>query len=111
MSEQRTVGRLSQACERWIYSTCLCFALDLEEQKRSGFHYQYSNYSREYSRNLIFEIGGQMDQVFQALIDRSRVLLDLKTVRTILGYKHRPRYRQRKGKSAEWEVAARETYV
>jgi hypothetical protein len=22
----------------------LCFALDLEEQKRSGFHYQYSNY-------------------------------------------------------------------
>jgi len=27
-----------------------------------------------------------MDQVFQALIDRSRVLLDLKTVKTILGY-------------------------
>ena len=105
LSEQRTVGRLSQACERWIYSTCLCFALDLEEQKQSGFHYQYSNYQVEYSRNLIFEIGGQMDQVFQALIDRSRVLLDLKTVRTILGYKHRPRYRKRKGKSAEWEVA------
>jgi hypothetical protein len=105
LSEQRTVGRLSQACERWIYSTCLCFALDLEEQERSRFHYQYSNYQVEYSRNLIFEIGGQMDQVFQALIDRSRVLLDLKTVRTILGYKHRPRYHKRKGKSAEWEVA------
>ena len=41
---QRTIGRLSQACERWIYTTCLCFALDLEEQKQSGFHYQYSNY-------------------------------------------------------------------
>jgi hypothetical protein len=27
----------------------------------------------KYSRNLIFEIGGHMDQVFQALIDRSRV--------------------------------------
>ena len=105
LSEQRTVGRLSQACERWIYSTCLCFALDLEEQKQSGFHYQYSNYQVEYSRNLIFEIGGQMDQVFQALIDRSRVLLDLKTVRTILGYKRRPRYHKRKKKSAEWEVA------
>jgi hypothetical protein len=26
------------------YSICLCFALDLEEQKRSGLHYQYSNY-------------------------------------------------------------------
>ena len=46
-----------------------------------------------------------MDQVFQALIDRSRVLLDLKTVKTILGYKHRPKYRKRKKKSAEWEVA------
>ena len=105
MSEPRTIGRLSQACERWIYTACLCFALDLDEQKRSGFHYQYSNYQVEYSRNLIFEIGGHMDQVFQALIDRSRVLLDLKTVKTILGYKHRPKYRKRKKRSAEWEVA------
>jgi uncharacterized protein with FMN-binding domain len=45
-----------------------------------------------------------MDQVFQALIDRSRVRLDLKTVRTILGYQRRPRYRKRKNQSAEWEV-------
>jgi len=105
LSEPRTIGRLSQACERWIYTACLCFALDLDEQKRSGFHYQYSNYQVEYSRNLIFEIGGHMDQVFQALIDRSRVLLDLKTVKTILGCKRRPRYRKRKKKSAEWEVA------
>ena len=105
LSEQRTVGRLSQACERWIYTTCLCFALDLEEQKRSGFHYQYSNYQVAYSRNLIFEIGGHMDQVFQALLDRSRVLLDLKTIQTILGYKHRPKYRKRKKQSAEGEVA------
>jgi hypothetical protein len=105
LSGQRTIGRLSQACERWIYTTCLCFALDLDEQKRSGFHYQYSNYQVEYSRNLIFDIGGHMDQVFQALIDRSRVLLDLKTVKTILGYKHRPHHRKRKKKSAEWEVA------
>jgi DNA-binding transcriptional ArsR family regulator len=105
LSGQRTIGRLSQVCERWIYTTCLCFALELEEQKQSGFHYQYSNYQVEYSRNLIFEIGGQMDQVFQALIDRSRVLLDLRTVRTILGYQRRPRYHKRKKKSAEWEVA------
>ncbi len=105
LSGQRTIGRVSQACERWIYTTCLCFALDLEEQKQSGFHYQYSNYQVEYSRNLIFEIGGHMDQVFQALIDRSRVLLDLKTVKTILGYKHRPKIRKRKNKSSEWEVA------
>ena len=105
LSGLRTIGRLNRVCERWIYTTCLCFVLDLEEQKRSRFHYQYSNYQVEYSRNLIFEIGGHMDQVFQALIDRSRVLLDLKTVRTILGYKRRPRYHKRKQKSAEWEVA------
>jgi hypothetical protein len=104
LSGQRTIGRLSRVCERWIYTTCLCLALDLEDQKQSGFHYQYSNYQVEYSRNLIFEIGGHMDQVFQALIDRSRVLLDLKTVRTILGYQRRPRYRKKKKKSAEWEV-------
>jgi hypothetical protein len=27
LSEQRAIGRLSQVCERWIY-TCVCFALD-----------------------------------------------------------------------------------
>src|SRR6202022_3393901 len=72
LSEARAIGRLSQVCERWIYTTCLCFALDLEEQERSRFQYQYSNYQIEYSRNLVFEVGGHMDQVFQALIDRSR---------------------------------------
>ena len=111
LSEQRTIGRLSQLCDRWIYSACLCFALDLEEQRSSRFRYQYSNYQIEYSRNLVFEVGGHMEQVFQALIDRSRVLLDLKTVRTILGGKHRPKYRSRKKRAAEWEVAVeRPTY-
>ena len=85
LSGPQAIGRLSQVCERWIYTTCLCFALELEEQKRSGLRYQYSNYQVEYSRNLIFEIGGHMDQVFQALIDRSRVPLDLETIKTILG--------------------------
>src|SRR6202043_3429154 len=104
------IGRLSQVCERWIY-TCVCFALDFDEQKRSGFRYQYSNYQIEYSRNLVFEVGGHMDQVFQALIDRSRAALDLKTIKTILGYRHRPIYRRRTKRSAEWEVAVeRPTY-
>jgi hypothetical protein len=59
----------------------------------------------------LFEIGGQMEQVFQALIDRSRAPLDLKTIKTILGYKHRPKYRKRKGRSARWEVVVeRPTY-
>jgi hypothetical protein len=111
LSEQRAIGRLSQVCERWIYTTCLCFALDLEEQERSRFHYQYSNYQIEYSRNLVFAVGGHMEQVFQALIDRSRAPLDLKTIKTILGYRRRPRYRKRKKRSAEWGVAVeRPTY-
>ncbi len=109
LSEPQTIGRLSQVCERWIYTTCLCFALDFEEQKRSRFQYQYSNYQIEYSRNLIFDLGGNMEQVFQALIDRSRAPLQLNIIKTILGYRHRPKYHKRKG--PQWEVTVeRPTY-
>ena len=104
LSEPRAIGRLRRVCERWIY-TCICFALDFDEQKRSHFRYEYSNYQIEYSRNLVFQVGAHMEQVFQALIDRSRAPLDLKTIKTILGYKHRPKYRRRAKRSAEWEVA------
>src|SRR5208283_2832309 len=100
-----------QVCERWIYRSCLCFALDFEEQQRSGFRYPFSNYQMEYSRNLIFVVGGRMEQVFQALIDRSRAPLDLTMIKTILGDKGRPKYRPRNMRAAEWEVAVeRPTY-
>ena len=95
LSEARTVGRLSQLCERWIYSSCLCFALSLEEQKRTRFHYQYSVYQIEYSRNLIFRRGGQMEEIFQGLIDRTRARLNVKRLKTIFGRKGRP-HRDRK---------------
>src|SRR5271165_3828797 len=62
LSEQRAVGRLREVCERWVYRSCLCFALDFEEQQRSGFRYHFSNYQMEYSRNLIFVVGGRMEQ-------------------------------------------------
>lgn len=104
LSDARTIGRLRKVCDRWIYSACLCFALDLDEQQRSGFGYQYSTYQLEYSRNLVFTVGGRMDQVFQALIDRTRTRMDLRTVKTILGYRHRPHYRRRRGKTPTWEV-------
>ena len=39
------------------------------------------------------------------MIDRSRAPLDLKSIRTILGYRRRPRYRRRAKRSAEWEVS------
>jgi len=57
LSEARTVGRLVQVCERWIYSACLCFGLGINEQERTGFHYAYSVYQVEYSRNLLFQRG------------------------------------------------------
>jgi hypothetical protein len=104
LSRDETAGRLRQLCERWIYTTCLCFALDLEEQKRSAFHYQYSVYQMEYSRNLLFQSGRQMDQVFQALIDRSRGPLDLDRVKTIFGDKKRPHYDTRKKNPTRWGV-------
>jgi hypothetical protein len=105
LSASAAIGRLYQVCERWIYSSCLCFALDLEEQKRSGFHYQYSIYQLELSRNLIFEVGAQMEQVFEALIERSRAPLKLEKIKTILGYCPRPKRRKVKDHSGRWEVA------
>jgi hypothetical protein len=39
--------RLGQVRDRWIYSACLCFGLDLDEQARSGFRYGYSVYQAE----------------------------------------------------------------
>jgi DNA-binding transcriptional ArsR family regulator len=85
-----SVGRLSQVCERWIYSACLGFALSLEEQQRSGFRYTFSVFQAEYSRNLLFTRGRVMEEVFDGVIDRTRSLLDIKTVKTIFGYKRRP---------------------
>ena len=90
LSEARTVGRLIQVCERWIYSACLCFALSLQEQERTGFHYAFSVYQVEYSRNLLFQRGTQLEQVFQRIVDRTRARLDVRQVRTLFGAKRRP---------------------
>jgi hypothetical protein len=35
LSEPRAIGRLSQICERWIYS-CVCFALDYASRSTAG---------------------------------------------------------------------------
>ncbi len=84
------IGQLSQVCERWIYSACLCFALNLAEQERSGFRYAYSIYQEEYSRNLLFRRGGEMEQIFQGVVDRTRRHLNVKTLKTIFGTRKRP---------------------
>jgi hypothetical protein len=84
----------------------LVFGLDIEEQQRSGFRYQYSTYQLEYSRNLQFQVGQQMEEVFQALIDRSRSLLNLNRVKTIFGAKNRPQHIPRSGCSPAEPVSA-----
>jgi hypothetical protein len=90
LSQPATAGRLRQVCDRWIYSACLCFGLDAEEQARSGFRYAYSVYQAEYSRNLLFGSGAQMDRVFNTLVDRTRSRLDVPMLRTLFGAKRRP---------------------
>ena len=99
------VGRLVQVCERWIYSSCLCFALDLAEQQRTGFRYAYSVYQAEYSRNLLFERGRVLDQIFNNIIDRTRAPLEIRTVKTIFGVKHRPFHKDANGRGPRIEAA------
>src|ERR1700757_2912498 len=98
LHQENAIGRLRELCERWIYSTCLCFALTHEEQKRSTFAYQYSVFQLELSRNLLFRRGTTMDEVYQKLIDRTRVPLALKQVKTIFGFSHRPHHTAKRGR-------------
>jgi hypothetical protein len=84
-------GRLSQVIDSWIYTACLCFGLDLDDQRRSGFGYAYSIYQVEYSRNLIFASGAVMEHAFDAVVDRTRARLDVPRLRTLFGVGQRPR--------------------
>ena len=52
LADDKAIGRLSRVCEWWIYSACLCFALDSQEQERTGFHYEYSIYQVECSATM-----------------------------------------------------------
>ena len=87
-------GQLARLCDRWIYSACLFFALDPEEQKKSGFRYDYSVYQMEYSRNLLFHRGSELDKVMDSLVDQSRSTLDIPKIRTIFGARKRPMFRR-----------------
>ena len=93
MSAPSAVGRLVQVGERWLYSACLCFALSLEEQERSGFRYKYSVYQAEYCRNLLFHHGRHLEVILNDVIDHTRRHLDFKTLKTIFGRKRRSYFR------------------
>ncbi len=99
------VGRLAEVCERWIYSSCLCFALDIEEQQRCMFAYRYSVYQAEYSRNYLFVRGRQMEKLFDQLIDRTRTTLDIRSLKTIFGVKRRPCHKGPHGKAPRIELS------
>lgn len=81
---------LAEVCERWIYSACLCFGLTREEQRRSGFAYQFSVYQIEYSRNLVFASGRELDEYYQSLVERIWPALDVPRIKTIFGRRNRP---------------------
>ena len=98
------IGRRSAVAERWIYTSCLCFALSQEEQERSEFHYPYSVDQGEYSRNSLFQRGARMEQVFQARVDRSRASLGIERIKTILGYKRRPTFHRKDSAARRWQV-------
>src|SRR5680860_1300436 len=91
LSQPGTVGRLSQVLDRWIYTACLCFGLDIVDQQRSGFGYGYSIYQVENSRNLIFSSGAVMERAFDAVVDRTRTRIDVPRLRTLFGVGQRPR--------------------
>ncbi len=98
--------RLQALCGRWLYSACLCFALPLAEQQRTNFHYQFSVWQLELSRNFLFKRPEVLEEVFQKLIDRTRAPLDIKTLETIFGRRHRqPTKKQPRAGRSGCEVA------
>jgi hypothetical protein len=98
--------RLAGLCSRWLYSACLCFALPVAEQERTGFHYQSSIWQLELSRNFLFYQEKVLEEVFQKMIDRTRAPLDIKTLETIFGRRHRqPTKKQQRAGRSGFEVA------
>jgi hypothetical protein len=100
LCDEHAIGRLAKVCDRWVYSSCLCFALTIEEQERRPLPVAATSvYQIEYSRNLLFVRGTTLDAVFQGLIDRTRRLLDVPILRTAvrpqttppLAYRQKPR--------------------
>jgi hypothetical protein len=110
LSRHAAIGRLGQVCNRWIYSACLCFGLDTAEQARSGFAYSYSIYQAEYSRNLLFRSGGQMEDLFGRVLDRTRSRLDIPALRVLFGLKNRPHSNRAAGPPAQEIVIEKPQY-
>jgi len=77
------------------------------EPGRAGpqrFGYAYSIYQAEYSRNLLFRPGGQIEDLFDRICDRTRSRLDIPTLRTLFGLRNRPHSNRAAGPPAQETV-------
>lgn len=88
-----SIGQLEGVCNRWI-SGCLWFGIDYDAQQRTDLKFKYSIYQVEYSRNLLFKLGAELDQVYQSIIDQTRRNLNVERIKTMFGKKYRPHYRK-----------------
>jgi hypothetical protein len=75
-----------------------------------GFRYGYSVYQAEYSRNLLFRSGGQMEDLFDRVLDRTRSRLDIPVLRTLFGLKARPHRNRASGPPAQEVVIEKPRY-
>src|SRR5262249_36139642 len=110
LSQPAAIGRLGQVCDRWIYSACLCFGVRMADQARSGFAYNYSIYQAEYSRNLLFRSGGQMEDLVDRILDRTRSRLGIPALRVLFGLKNRPHANRAAGPPAQEIVIEKPQY-
>jgi hypothetical protein len=76
----------------------------------NGFRYGYSVYQAEYSRNLLFRSGAQMEDLFDRVLDRVRSRLDIPAIRTIFGLKSRPHRSRKDGPPAQEIVIEKPRY-
>ena len=76
----------------------------------SWFRYGYTVYQAEYSRNLLFRSGGQMEDLFDRVLDRTRSRLDIPALRTLFGLKNRPHCNRAAGPPAQEAVIEKSQY-
>ncbi len=67
----------------------------------SGLRYSYTACQAEYSRNLLFRSGAQMEDLFDRVLDRTRSRLDIPALRTLFGLKNRPHRNRAAGPPAQ----------
>jgi hypothetical protein len=81
-----------------------------DDQLDDAHRYGYSAYQAEYSRNLLFKSGAQMEALFDRVLDRTRSRLDIPAIRTLFGLKTRPHRTRKDGPPAQEIVIEKPRY-